>query len=435
VAPRLLALFACVGVACGAAPTAGWSVPTAIETSTESVDQLALGADDAGDVVAAWARAGDGVAVARYDRATRAWTSPVALAPPGAEVDQVRLSVGAEGSAVAVWRDRSSDLASIWSSWFDRASQSWHAPELVERDETGDAAEPAVAAMPGGGAVAVWHQWDGLRESLWANTLAETPARWTGRVLLETTDSADALEPDVAVDAHGNAMAVWTQNDGTRSAVWAARRLVSLAQWTAPFMLGEPGFATADAGPSPKVALDAAGNGLAIWTMDTGRSSSVWASRYDASADAWSAAEALGDTQAHGSSSSAALAMDAAGNGFAAWRQGDEDGAWLWANIFSAADGAWQGAERLDDAVGPPALAAAGDREAAVVWQAFGDGGVRARRFAPRSGAWGPSANLDRGGGGSAPQISVDARGGATAIFTRGRQGDLGGVWSVRATP
>jgi hypothetical protein len=435
VAPRLLALVACAGAACSGTPTSGWSVPTAVENGALPADELALGGDPAGDVIAAWARAGDGVAAARFDHAGRTWSPPVALAPE-ANADQVSLSVGAAGSAIVVWRDRSGELASIWSSWFDRASGTWRAPELVERDETGDAAAPSVAAMPGGGAVAVWHQWDGLRESLWANTLAESPARWTGRFLLETTDSADAIEPDVAVDAQGNAVAVWTQNDGSSVTVWAARRSADDGRWNAPFMLSESGFATANATSAPRVALDAAGNALALWTMTSSRSSSAWASRYDAGADTWSVAQPLGDTSGRASTSSAALAMDAAGNGFAAWRRSDEAGVWLWASVFSAANGSWLGAKRLEEGVGPPALAAAGDRQAAIIWQAFGDGGVRAVRFDGRSGGWGPSTVLDRSTGGFAPpQISVDPAGGATAIFTRSRQGARTGVWAVHAAP
>ena len=48
-------------------------------------------------------------------------------------------------------------------------------------------------------------------------------AGWDVAELLETDDAGDARGPRVALDPNGNAVAVWTQSDGTRDNIWANR--------------------------------------------------------------------------------------------------------------------------------------------------------------------------------------------------------------------
>ena len=46
---------------------------------------------------------------------------------------------------------------------------------------------------------------------------------WHTAQLIETNDAGDALGPHIVYDAAGNAIAVWTQSDGTRFNIWANR--------------------------------------------------------------------------------------------------------------------------------------------------------------------------------------------------------------------
>ncbi len=49
-----------------------------------------------------------------------------------------------------------------------------------------------------------------------------TPS-WGTAVLIETDNAGSAYSPQIAVDAGGNAWAVWEQSDGTRYSIWANR--------------------------------------------------------------------------------------------------------------------------------------------------------------------------------------------------------------------
>jgi len=46
---------------------------------------------------------------------------------------------------------------------------------------------------------------------------------WSSAGLIETDDAGHALEPQIAIDNNGNALAVWRQFDGTRDNIWANR--------------------------------------------------------------------------------------------------------------------------------------------------------------------------------------------------------------------
>src|SRR4029453_7968470 len=52
--------------------------------------------------------------------------------------------------------------------------------------------------------------------------VAQATSEWSTATLIETnTSSAEA--PKLAMDADGNAIAVWSQGDGTYTSVWANR--------------------------------------------------------------------------------------------------------------------------------------------------------------------------------------------------------------------
>jgi hypothetical protein len=328
-----------------------------------------------------------------------------------------------------VWRQPSAGLASIWSSWLD--GDAWHAPTLVEIDDQGDAQQARVAALPGNDAWAAWTQWDGLRWSLWVNRLV--PTTWRDRALLETTDSADALEPDLASDPAGNALAVWTQNDGAQVTVWASRRATTDAAWDAPRMLSGFGQTDDRHTPAPRVAMDARGDGLAIWTLSTdGGAWTVWASRYHGDAGAWDLAVPV-EPESGGDATDATLAFDANGDAYATWRQRGGSSFDVWASRFVAGDGAWGEPVPLDDPMGDaeaPSVSAAGDGHAVIVWrQRARVATVLASRFDRATATWSAPQRLADDGALDTPGVALDRAGTAVAIWARPH----GGSYDVQA--
>ena len=92
---------------------------------------------------------------------------------------------------------------------------------MIETDNAGDAINPQVAFDASGNAVVVWQQSDGTRYNIWSNRYTASTGLWGTAALIETDNAGDANNPQVAIDASGNALAVWSQSDGTRYNIWS----------------------------------------------------------------------------------------------------------------------------------------------------------------------------------------------------------------------
>jgi hypothetical protein len=107
---------------------------------------------------------------------------------------------------------------------------SWGEAELIETDNAGYAKFPQVAVDDSGNAIAVWSQFDGTRLNILANRYYAATGLWGEAELIET-DEGPAGKPWVAVDGSGNAIAVWRQSDGTLYNVWANRYDAATGLW------------------------------------------------------------------------------------------------------------------------------------------------------------------------------------------------------------
>src|ERR1051325_6115370 len=75
----------------------------------------------------------------------------------------------------------------------------------------------------------------------------------------------NASSPQVAIDPAGDAVAVWTRFNGTNTIIQSASRPAGGA-WSAPLDLSAAGQNAS----SPQIAVDPAGNAVAVWTRSNG---------------------------------------------------------------------------------------------------------------------------------------------------------------------
>ena len=149
----------------------------------------------------------------------------------------------------------------------------WGTATLIETD-VGVAGSPQVAVDGSGNALAVWYQFDGTRNNIWANRYIAGTG-WGTATLIETY-AGNATSPQVAVDGSGNALAVWRQYDGTQFSIWANRYTAGTGWGTATLIETDAGFAG-----SPQVAVDGSGNALAVWSQSDGTRDNIWANRFE----------------------------------------------------------------------------------------------------------------------------------------------------------
>jgi hypothetical protein len=114
----------------------------------------------------------------------------------------------------------------------------------------------------------------------------------------------------VAVDAKGNAVAVWTQPP---VGVWSAR-YVAGSGWQTPQLIG--GGAGTD---GATVAIDSVGNAVAVWEQPVGGQRFIWANRFTTGAG-WGTAAPI-ESHTGGDASSPKVSLSGNGDALAVWRQ------------------------------------------------------------------------------------------------------------------
>jgi hypothetical protein len=183
----------------------------------------------------------------------------------------------------------------------------------------GDAENPVVTVDDAGNAFAVWQHHDGGRFNIIANRYIEG-LDWSAPVLLETDDLGDATLPRIAMNASGTAFAVWQQSDATRTNILACRfdPAPGARHWETATLIE-----TDDRGDAvrPEIAVDPAGNAYAAWQQSDGLRRNVLAARF-ASGTSWTAPEFV-DTEDSHDAGLPSVAVDGHGTAVVAWPQSD----------------------------------------------------------------------------------------------------------------
>jgi hypothetical protein len=286
-----IALLVCgfgvgAALAVGGAPTSRWSSPVVVSTGFAS--EVQVGLDQAGDEVAAWNQSGatssSGVVVATRAHGSVAWSAPVQLSTePFGTTYVPQLQVAPSGAAVVIWQAPllHAPRDAISAVFRTSPTGSWSAPTVVAHGLLDGPRQLGIDAD--GNATLVYN--DALNASrVDVVTLDAATGTWSSPVVIgrSTTEVAD---PQIAVDAHGDAVAVWSTQrlkptgsamtaDRFDSWVEAAERPAGGA-WQPAVRIGpETQFfydVDFEEGPSgPQVALDARGDALAIWQQSAG---------------------------------------------------------------------------------------------------------------------------------------------------------------------
>ena len=248
---------------------------------------------------------------------------------------------------------------------------------------------PQIAESTHGDVVAVWEQFDGARHSIWGNS-RRAHQEWGRAHLIQTSGTGHSYSPRVAVNALGQAAAVWVQMDSALQTygIWSSR-LEPGAGWGAAVQV-ERG----NVGPTyaPGIAIDDRGHAVAAWQQSDGSRVNVRASWFTPGAG-WGQASPL--EQGKGDLGMPQVAMDAGGNALVVWPRFHLDRSELWASTY-VVGGAWDQAMRIDSVPGyvhtPRVMAVARvPGQFAVLWDQHegfvtGPAGVWASQYQPGRG-------------------------------------------------
>jgi len=345
------------------------------------------------------------------------WQAPVDVSRPGDHASGPRVAVDGSGDAVAVWTSSPGENASavLVQSAARPLGGSWQRPVTISK--RGSASSPEIAVDAKGNAIAAWTSYAAHRSSVQAATRA-AGRRWSAPARLSAPGDS-AARPHVAFDARGNALAVWQRMRAGRSSIRSARRPAG-GRWGRSVEVARISATGGAESAIPRVAVDAKGNAAAVWTNVTiGNMGAVQAALKPAGG-AWRAPATL--STSNGRSFAAEIVIDGAGNAVAAWL--DYAGRVVRGAVH-APGGRWGRSKALSrprQVAGGPMLATGGRNTTIAVWTNLASASVASATR--RDGDdWQATVDVARGVDAFSTPVALDARGNAVAVWI----GDDGG--------
>jgi hypothetical protein len=407
-----------------------WQGATLIETGNGDLPIApTIAMDPNGNAFAIWVQNGSGsfpdIWTNRYVAGT-GWETATLMELTDSNVDIPSIAVQANGNAIAVWPQTDGTRLKIWASRYV-VGTGWITPVLIETDNAGNAYAPSIAIDPNGNAMAVWAKSDGTRLNIWANRY-DAVTGWGIATLIENDNGNVLIYPRVAMDANGNAIAVWTQSDGTHYNAMANRYVANVGWGTATLIETDNTGHVA----YPTIAMDANGNAIAVWAQSDGTRYNVWTNRYVVGSG-WGTAALLENDNA-GDANPGPVVMDANGNAMVAWSQSDGTRINVWARRYDVVTD-WGPATLIENDngdAGTPSIAMNASGDAIAVWHQS-DGtrnNIWANRFAAGTG-WGTPSLIETDDIGDAlyPIVVMSTGGNAVATWVQW-DGSRNNVWA-----
>ncbi len=258
----------------------GWGGATRIEAlSAVSASDPQIVVNDTGNAVAVWRNIDGDVRANSYTTAG-GWETAASIGGGSINVGtNPQVAIDADGNAISVWEQGGGPgVVSIWSSRYTVGS-GWNASVDIEMNEE-IAYAPQVAFDATGNATAVWYQNIGFNQynRIVTNRYSASLGWGTNvQIVSDDTIDGDVQSPQLDIDDTGNAITVYYQAGSGNSI--ATNRYIAGVGWGTPMNLeSEEGQLLYE----PDVAVNASGDAVAIWSQrnDTTGFFDIWVNHY-----------------------------------------------------------------------------------------------------------------------------------------------------------
>jgi hypothetical protein len=204
--------------------------------------------------------------------ATPTFLSPINVSDAGQDAFEPRVAVDPSGNSLMIWTRFDGSNLRVQAK-VRAANGTFGSTATISAAGT-DASEPEIAFDPGGNAIAVWTQFDGSKRRVHA---AFRPAGGSfGGDQTISPAGGDASAPEIAIDSSGDAVAVWYRFDGAVDRIQAAVRPAG-GGFGGVQTLSAPGVEAFE--PVIATGPDADANAAAVWTGTDGTNTRVQAAR------------------------------------------------------------------------------------------------------------------------------------------------------------
>ncbi len=184
---------------------------------------------------------------------------------------------------------------------------------------------PSVAVNARGDAVAVWEDFfeepgaGTMEEHIQVATRAAGASTWGAPVTLTKTRNwvGEPGNQEVAIDGQGDAVAIWARMHGAeKETVEASQDHTLGSSWSPPVVISGPGKME----EAPEIAVNEAGNAMIVWERQEPTGTEiVEGSSGTATSVAWQPAKAISATKPGSEAKEPDVGMDAQGNAAAVW--------------------------------------------------------------------------------------------------------------------
>jgi hypothetical protein len=299
------------------------------------------------------------------------------------------------------------------------AAPAWGAPAWLapfDMSKTGrDATNPQVAVTPQGESVAVWESYDSGPGHYFIQAAVRPPGTAFGEPKDLTVAEQVASGPQVAVDAQGNAVAIWQYVVGADVVIQAAVR-------PAGGSFGQPKdiSATGHSAGNAQVAMDPDGDAVVVWERSNGTNTIVQAAFRPPGG---SFGETKDLSEIGQSAGLAQVAMDRLGDAVVVWERSNGTNTIIQA-AFRPAGGSFGLPQDLSAAggnAGFPRVALDDQGNAVAVWHRLnGANAIIQAGVRPAGASFVAPQDLSATGHDATfPRIALDGQGNAVAVWER----------------
>jgi hypothetical protein len=399
-----------------AAPT--WLAPSKLSAAGVNAEAPQVSVAQ-GDALSAWVRGGVIEASGR-PAAAPSWQTALALSDAKKEAFGPQVALDGRGDAVAAWESREGGEYAVEASTRTGLTGAWQTPVVVKKLGTEPTMDgrPDLAVNAAGEAVLVW-----MRLHL-TERAVEASARTLGgvwqkpEILTETPE--DQHPAEVGIDAAGDATAVWEDKRSGEVLTTGATKPAG-GKWQAPVSISKPGGNANE----PRVAVDASGDAVAVWERFEGEEL-IEASTKPAGAG-WGESVALSKPESgKGEPAGQQVAIDDHGEAVAVWSRTNGPHAFIEVSVGRASNSTWRPPVAISgpgaDVEERPAIGVDGNGNAVATWERLSGGNevIEAASGAAASGSWQPPVQLSEGGQEAGePQVAIDSQGDAVAVWRR----------------
>ncbi|GIW31891.1 MAG: hypothetical protein KatS3mg071_2065 [Meiothermus sp.] len=225
------------------------------------------------------------------------------------------LALDATSNPVVAWSESDGTSSNIYvkrwngTDWVQLGS-------FLDANTNRDAFSPSLALDATSNPVVAWSESDGTSSNIYVK-------RWNGTdwvqlgSFLDANTNRGAFSPSLALDATSNPVVAWSESDGTSSNIYVKR-------WNGTGWVQLGSFLDANTNRDaevPSLALDAMGNPVVTWSENDGTSRNIYIKRWNGTG--WVQLGSFLDANTNQDAYYPSLVLDTSGNPVVAWNERD----------------------------------------------------------------------------------------------------------------